>query len=312
MSSIHTFIRLLRNRNHYGIKRAIGIKFGKSKLSRLFPDEIYLRIQYRLFIGKKLDLVCPKTFNEKLQWLKLNDHNDEYIEMVDKYLAKKYVAGKIGEEYIIPTYGAWRSFDQIDFDKLPNQFVLKCNHDSGSIAICRDKDTFDRKAAESKLMKGLRTDGYYWGREWPYTKVKRLIIAEKYLQDSENEDIPDYKVHCFNGKAKFILVCRDRFKENGLTEDFFDPEWNRIDVSRPTHTRSSVITERPEWINEMISLAETLSKDFPFIRVDFYVVNNHIYFGELTLYPASGLERFVPDDYDLEFGNWIILDNFRR
>ena len=306
MGKFKTVINLL-TRNRSMIKKTIGIKFGHSILSRLFPDKTYLKIQTTLFLDRSLNLNHPETFNEKMQWLKLNDRNPTYTIMVDKFKAKEYAREIIGDEHIIPTYGCWEKFEDINFDELPERFVLKCNHDSGSVVICKSKKIFDLKMAKAKIEKGLHTDGYYWGREWPYTNVERRIIAEEFLHDNKEDDLPDYKVHCFGGVPKFILVCKDRFSKTGMTEDFYDTNWKSIDVSRPNHKRSSRQMDRPKWLEEMLHLSELLSKGIPFLRVDFYVVNEKLYLGELTLYPASGFEKFVPEEYDALFGSWIPL-----
>ena len=274
---------------------------------RLFSDEAFLKIKFRSVFGRKLDLEHPKSFNEKLQWLKLYDRKPVYTTMVDKYEVKKYVSDIIGEEYIIPTLGIWDHFEEIDFDALPNQFVLKCTHDSGGLVICRDKSTLDIAAARKKINKCLRKNFYWEGREWPYKNVKPRIIAEKYMEDCSTGGLRDYKIHSFHGVPKVILVCKDRYKDIGLSEDFFDTEWKHIDVKRPDHRNSVQTISRPEELNEMLVLTERLSQDCPFQRCDFYSVGGRVYFGELTFFPAGGLEKFEPDDFDFLMGEWIKL-----
>ncbi len=263
-----------------------------------------------MYFGKKLNLKKPATFNEKLQWLKLHDRKDIYTKMVDKIEAKEYVGGIIGREHIIRTLGVWNSFDEIDFEKLPEQFVLKCTHDSGDIVICRDKSNFDFNSAKQKLTKGLRTNFYFVGREWPYKNVKPRIIAEEYMSELST-DLSDYKIHCFNGIPLFILVCKDRFSSQGMSEDFFDAEWNHIQVKRPNHHLSKLAIDRPTQLNTMLEYATLLSKDIPFLRVDFYIIKEKVYFGELTFYPASGFARFDPEEYDELFGEYLKLPNER-
>lgn len=276
----------------------------KEMLKRFLPDKVYLKRFYRLKFGKKLNLNNPITFNEKLQWLKLYDRKPIYTTMVDKYEVKKYVASMIGEKYIIPTLGLWEHFDDIDFDGLPNQFVLKCTHDSGGLVICKDKSDFDKISAKKKIERCLKRNYYWSGREWPYKNVKPRIIAEKYMSDTGDE-LADYKIHNFNGVPKAVLVCKDRFKKTGLTEDFFSSEWKHLDVARKDYPNSTKNIPQPAVLDEMLELAEKLAKSIPFVRTDFYDVGGKVYFGEMTFYPASGFEKFVPDKYDSLFGEWL-------
>lgn len=278
----------------------------EKKWSCVIPDKAYIKMVYRLRMKKKLNLKNPQTLNEKLQWLKLYDRKSVYSIMVDKYEVKKYVAEQIGEEYIIPTLGVWNSFDEIDFDKLPNQFVLKCTHDSGGLVICNEKSKLDTKAAKEKIERCIKKNYFWHGREWPYKDVSHRIIAEQYMTD-DGEGLADYKVHCFNGVPKVILVCRDRFKNSGLTEDFFTVSWDHIDVKRPDHTNSSEEIKRPQSLEVMLQLAGKLSEGIPFSRIDFYVIQGKVYFGEITFFPATGMKQFVPEHYDRDFGNWVTL-----
>lgn len=270
-------------------------------------DEKYLKWKYRARIKKKLVLDSPKTFNEKLQWLKLYDRKPEYTVMVDKYRVREYIANKIGEEYLIPLLGVWDTPDEINFDELPNQFAVKCNHNSGlGMCICHDKATLNIEQVKAELWKGLKQDYYLTGREWLYKDVPRKIVADKFLKSDESGLI-DYKIHCFNGVPKFILVCRDRFANSGLTEDFYTPDWEHMKVKRPNIPNATTLLPKPEKLDEMLMLAEKLSKDIPFIRVDFYFVEGKIYFSELTFYPASGFEGFEPPEWDNTFGEWLTL-----
>lgn len=279
-----------------------------TRLERLVPDEPFLKLKFRCYMRQKLHLDPPVTFNEKLQWLKLHDHNPLYTTLVDKVEVKKYVANIIGEEYIIPTLGVWDSVDDIDFDALPNQFVLKCNHDSGGIVICKDKSKLDITAAKKKLRKALRSDdAFYGGREWPYKNVKKRILAEKYLTENSRIDIDDYKVHCFDGIPQFILVCKDRFTEAGLSEDFFSLKWTHLDLKRPAVRQSDKQIDKPKAFTQMIELAEKLSEKISFVRTDFYDVGGKLFFGELTFYPATGMSPFLPTEWDEKLGNLITL-----
>lgn len=270
-------------------------------------NEEYLKRRFHAYMKRDLNLENPKSFNEKLQWLKLHDQNSIYTTMVDKSAAKEYVASIIGESYIIPTFGIWDRFENIDFDSLPNKFVLKCTHDSGVHVLVKDKSHLDFAAARKKFNYSLRNNYFYIGREWPYKNVKPRIIAEKYMEDNEQEGLSDYKIHSFNGEPKVILVCKDRFSKKGMTEDFFDIKWQHLPVKRVFYENSSEHIPKPLVLDEMISLSKKLSKNIPFLRTDFYIINEKVYFGELTFYPASGFEQFVPDSFDIKMGNWLRL-----
>ena len=273
-------------------------------------DERYLKIIFKIRTGQELNLNNPQTFNEKLQWLKLHDRRPEYSMMVDKYAVKKYVAEKIGEQYIIPTLGVWDRFDDIDFAKLPDQFVLKCTHDSGGLVICRDKSKFDIKTARKKINRCLKHN-YFWGcREWPYKNVKPQIIAEKYMSDSSYSELTDYKLMCFNGTVKCIFTVTERFSKEGLKVTFFDCDWNRLSFSRH-YPKSTLKIKPPINLKMMIKLAESLAKSIPFVRVDFYESGGKIYFGEMTFYPGSGFEEFSPEEWDKRLGDLIKLPNIR-
>lgn len=295
-------------------------KFSSTKLFKLLPDKLALKIMYKNTFLKKLDLKNPKTFNEKLQWLKLYNRNPEYTKMVDKYEAKKYVASILGEEYIIPTYGVWDSFDEIDVDSLPNQFVLKCTHGSGDVVICKDKSEFDEQKAKIRLEKSLKTNYYKIGREWPYKNVKPRIIAEKYmedictvteLEDEQEKGLTDYKIFCFNGEARVMLIATDRFTSKELKFDYFDRDFNWLDFDW-THNRSQTKPSKPEKFDEMFELAEKLSQGIPQVRVDFYQVADLIYFGELTFFHAGGWEKFSPEKWDETMGEMIKLPQKKK
>lgn len=272
-------------------------------------DKRYLKLLYLCFLGKKLDIDNPKTFNEKLQWLKLYDRRPEYTTMVDKYEAKNYVANIIGDEYIIPTLGVYDSFDEIDFDSLPNQFVLKCTHDSGGLVVCKDKSDLDIKAAKKKISKCLKRNYFYQCREWPYKNVKPRIIAEEYLVDGDRVVPEDYKVYCFDGKPKYIVVFHNRYLDDSLySESVYDTDWNKLDISLDEHFAvSDIVEDRPECLDKMLDFAAKLSADIPQARIDFYIIDNKIKFGEITLYTASGTQRMIPESLDEELGKYIPL-----
>jgi len=288
------------------------------RVSRIITDKLYLKILYRGYIGKKLNIENPISFNEKLQWLKLYDRNEKYVKMVDKYEAKKYVSELIGEEFIIPTIGIWDKYEDIDFSSLPNRFVLKCTHDSGSVVICSDKEKFDYKKAKKTINNALRKNFYYPGREWPYKEIKPRIIAEEFLEAKEScdtidnnltdkqLDLADYKLMCFNGKVKCSFVVTERFSNDGFKVTFFDEKWKRMPFERK-YPSSKKMIEKPKQYDLMVRLAEKLSTGIPFVRVDFYEVKGHVFFGELTFFPGSGLENFQPEEWDIRLGEWLQL-----
>ncbi|MCX0371595.1 glycosyl transferase [Clostridium perfringens] len=270
---------------------------------RDMSDEKYLKMMFKHRLGYELDLNNPKTFNEKLQWLKLHDRNPFYTQLVDKYEVRRYIAKTIGEEYLIPLIGVWNNFDEIDFSKLPNQFVLKCTHDSGSVFICTDKNEFNIEKARKKINNALKRNYYYHDREWPYKNVKPRIICEKFISD--NNSVPaDYKVLCFNGKAKLIEMHIDRFGDH--KQDFYDEKWNKTQISQEG-TRSDYISEKPRDFENMIKLSEKLANNINHVRIDWFVTNNKLYFGEITFFDGSGFYPFDNKEDDYLIGSWISL-----
>lgn len=285
-------------------------------LFNFLSDKIYLKLMFRVNTGKKLNLDNPKTFNEKLQWLKLNDRKDIYTTMVDKYEVKKYIADLIGEEYIIPTLGVWDRFEDIDFEKLPNQFVLKCTHDSGGLVICRDKTSLNIKSVKRKINKCLKRNYYKHGREWPYKNVKPRIIAEKYLEGGEDfisknyngndkNVLTDYKFFCFNGEPKIMYLSKDKAKEPKT--DFFDMNFTHLDL-RMRDPNSSYIPNKPSCFDIMKNISKVLSKNIAHLRVDFYNVDGHIYVGELTFFHCCGFAYIRPERWNYILGEWIKLE----
>ena len=277
------------------------------KTLHLLSDEAYLKIKYRYLFGENIDLALPKTFNQKLQWLKLHDRKDIYTVMVDKYEAKKYVSEVIGERYVIPTLGVYNRFDEISFDELPEQLVIKCTHDSGGLVIVRNKSKVDINEIRKKINKSLRRNYYFVSREWPYKNVKPRIIVEKYMRDSCHDELRDYKFFCFNGEPEVVLVCSDRFCGTGLKETWYDNKWNRLPFTEGGHEVDDSLT-KPDNFDLMLKLARVLSKNIPFVRVDFYSIDGDVFFGEITFYPASGYERFNPVEWDKKLGDMINLD----
>ncbi len=278
------------------------------------PDKPYLKIQYKAFFGCKLNLDNPKTFNEKIQWLKLHDRNSLYITMSDKFAVKEYIREKLGKDYVIPLIGGpWKNADEINFDELPNQFVLKCTHDSGGLVICRDKNTLDKKAAKKILNKSLSKNYFYWCREWAYKDIKPLIIAEKYMEDSNSSEskmkqcLTDYKFYCFNGKVKYLYVSVGLENHKTARISFLTPDWKFAPFNRSDYIPYDKLPEKPHNYSKMIEIAEYLSKGIPFLRVDLFELNKNIYFSEFTFYPCGGFMPVIPNEWDKKLGELLIL-----
>lgn len=282
------------------------MSLGHRELLNWMDDKTYLKLAFKASMGKKLDLQNPQTFSEKLQWLKLYNRKPEYTAWVDKYEAKSLAAAAIGEKYIIPTIGVWNHFDEIDFNLLPNQFVLKCTHDSGGLIICKDKNKLDCAATRKKIEKCLK-HSFYWGlREWPYKDVKPRIIAEPYLEDERTKELRDYKFFCFDGKVRALFIATERGSSEETKFDFFDENFAHLPLKNG-HPNAKVPPEKPVCFEEMKALAEKLSKGIPEVRVDLYEVNRKVYFGEMTFFHWSGLMPYEPESWDYKFGEWIVL-----
>lgn len=281
---------------------------------KLWPDKLFLQILYRARMGRSLNLKDPKSFSEKLQWLKLYNRRPEYTIMVDKVKAKDYVAHKLGDVYIIPTLGVWDDPDKIDFDSLPEQFVLKCNHNSGiGMYICKDKSKMDVEKVKHELRRGLKDDYYLKNREWPYKNVPRCIFAEQYLvPTSIEEDLTDYKWYCFDGEPKFCQVIQNR--SSNETIDFFDTEWNHQEFIglNPEAVSATVLPKRPVNLKTHLRIAKELSKGIPFVRIDLYETSNRTFFGEITFFPMSGFGYFNPKVYNVILGKMIVLPSEKR
>ena len=278
--------------------------FASRNMLNWMSDEAFLKRKFRLKMGYELDLDNPRTFNEKLQWLKLYDRKPLYTKLVDKYEVRKYIAEKIGEQYLIPLVGGpWNSPDEIDFDALPDQFVLKCTHDSGGVIICKDKSKLDIAAAKAMLAKHLKRNYYWANREWPYKNVPPRIIAEKYMED-ETGELRDFKVFCFNGTPQMMYISRDAAVDT--TTDFFDMDFNRLPI-RMKDPNSAILPTKPEGFEEMRRIASILSEGIPHVRTDFYCVNGKIYFGELTFFHNGGFTGIEPDEWNYKVGDWIKL-----
>lgn len=279
----------------------------KTEKAQALSDEDFLKRKFRENTGRELDLEHPQTFNEKLQWLKLHDHNPLYITMADKYAVKAYVAEKIGAEYVIPLLGGpWQSADEIDFDALPEQFVLKCNHDCGSVVVCTDKSTLDRAAVRKKLNEALKKNYFWVGREWPYKNIKPCIFAEKYMVDDSGDELKDYKFFCFNGEPRCMFIATERMKQGETKFDFFDMDFHHLPFTNG-HPNADICPSKPETFEKMKELARQLSKGITHVRVDFYTRGSEVYFGELTFYHWGGAMPFDPPEWDRKMGDWIDL-----
>jgi len=288
--------------------RKIVFKLQYIHFLDILPDKPYLRLMYYANTFRRLSLKNPKTFNEKLQWLKLYDRKTQYTQMVDKYEAKAYVKERIGECYIIPTYGVYNRPEEIDYSQLPSQFVLKCTHDSGGLCICRDKEHFSKEQAAIKLNKSLNTNYYYNGREWPYKNVKPRIIAEAYLEDEEGAGgLTDYKFYCFNGKVELLYVSSGLEDHSTASISFLTKDWQFAPFTRTDYKPYDTLPKKPACLQEMIAVAEKLSAGIRFLRVDLYEVKGKVYFSELTFFPCSGYMPFSDERYNQELGDLIVL-----
>lgn len=271
------------------------------------PDSLYLKLLYRVIMGRRLNLRNPKEYNEKLQWLKLNDRKPEYSTMVDKYEVRGYIENLLGDKYLIPCLGIYDSVDDIDIDALPDRFVLKCTHDSGSVEICKDKSSFDIEGARHRFSQAMKRNYYATYREWPYKYVKPRIIAEGYLE-GDGGDLKDYKVMCFNGEAKIIEVHENRFVEGKVhTQTFYDREWNIVPLTQVETVTVDRPGERPRQLDEILRLSELIAKDMYHARIDWYIEGDKIYLGEITFFDGSGFESFSTPEMERMLGDMINL-----
>ena len=283
--------------------RMVGA-FCLIRTGHFLPSKFYLQCLSTLIVKYRVRLDKPQTFNEKLNWLKLNDHDPKYTIMADKYKVKKYVADIIGEEYVLPCYGAWKRYEDIDFAKLPDQFVLKANHDSSGATICKDKTLLDHNDLKKRFNKLLTRNYYYGAREWPYKNIEPVILAEKILTDKSSERLRDYKFWCFGGVPTYMYCT---VKGGEVFENFYDMDFNPVDINHG-FKRHSPEFEKPSQFEKMKELAAMLSQDMPFIRVDFYEVEGKLYFGEFTFYDWGGMRAFKDYAQDLKLGKLINLN----
>ena len=287
--------------------------FNYLKISHLLSDKALIKLIFRARMGYKMDFNNPISFNQKLQWLKVYNRQPLYTILVDKYMVREYIAERIGEEYLIPLYGVYNSFEEIEFSLLPEQFVLKCTHDCGSVIVCRNKSSFVKSEAREKINRALRTNFYYRGREWPYKDVKPRIIVEKYMEEesygmkSEIKGLTDYKFYCFNGIVRYLYVSKGLENHDEARISFLNPDWTFADFYREDYPPFEELPQKPKNYEKMLSIAKQLSKDFPFLRVDLYEINEQIFFSELTLSPSNGFMPFVPQEKDFEVGQLLSL-----
>ena len=309
MGKLKTLIDLMKNKDTRELKIAFMQNLSAVGISHLIPDKMYLNMWHKAMYGRKIDFKNPKTFTEKLQWLKLYNRNPEDVKLVDKFAVKKYMADKIGDEYIIPNLGVWDSVDEIDLDSLPERFVLKCTHDSGSVVICRDKSKFDFEAAKSKLNRKMKKSLFWLMREWHYKMLKPRIIAEQYMENTDMNlnELRDYKFYCFNGEAKYLYVSEGLENHATAKISFLTLDWDFADFGRSDFSPFTELPEKPKAYEKMLELANRLSKGHPFLRVDLYEINGKIYFSEFTFFPAGGFMMFQPLESDYKLGELIDL-----
>ncbi|MDU2201796.1 MAG: ATP-grasp fold amidoligase family protein [Anaerococcus hydrogenalis] len=299
-SNIRNF--LINSKIIFKINNILGI-------NNHIDDSLYLETKYKIYMKTNLNLSDPKTFNEKLQWLKIHNRKPEYTMLADKYKVREYISKKIGEEFLIPLLGVRDNPNEIDFDSLPNKFVLKCNHNSGlGMCICKDKSNLNIKKVKRNLRRGLKQDYYITGREWPYKNIQRKIIAEKYMvNDSNSNEFTDYKFFCFNGYVDCVMVCLDR-NSGDPKFYFFDKDWKLKRLNkRGKEAPKDFTIPKPKCIDDMFDIASRLSEGFPFVRVDLYQSYGKIYFGEMTFYPDSGFDNNILKESDDYLGNLIDL-----
>ena len=302
--TIKSFIGFLKHPSH--LANAVITAMGPFIKS----DEKFIKMKWATLMNYPLNLENPQTFNEKLNWLKLNDHRPIYSQLADKYVVKSYVESKIGKDYLVKNYGSWESVDDIDFNKLPDKFVIKTNNDSSGVIICKDKSTFDIEKYRKKLQTSLKRDYYYNHREFGYKGIKPLIIIDEFLDDHSGHELTDYKFWCFNGEPK-IMYCTN--KASSVFENFYDMEFNPIMDINHGFVRKKPEFSKPKSFEEMKKLCKLLlrGESFPFVRIDFFYVNEHIYFGEFTFYDWAGLRPFTDPAVDAKLGEMISLDSLQ-
>ncbi len=287
------------------IKRVIKNRELRMKIAGLLafvPSKIYLKLVYKNLTGKTLNLKNPRGFNEKENWLKLYDKHKEYTQLVDKIGVREYIKEKLGEEYLIPMLGKWKRFEDVPFDQLPDKFVLKCNHDSGSVNLVTDKEKIDKSTWKKFYNKRLKRNSFYPGREYPYKKIKPYIIAEQLMEAKDGKGIRDYKFFCFNGKPEIMFIATERATD--VKFDFFDMEFNHLDIYN-LHENSDKQIEKPACFEEMIEICKKLTQGMKFVRLDLYEIEGKVYFGEFTFFHGGGFAIFYPDEWEQKLGDLI-------
>lgn len=299
MNKVKKILKIIIDKNYR------TVVLGRRGFYTSMPDEKYLKRVFKSLTGRTLDIDNPITFNEKIQWLKIHDRNPQHTIMVDKYKVREYVKQVLGENYLIPLLGVWDSPNDIDFNSLPNQFVLKCNHNSGKgMCICTNKKELNIKKVKKDLEKGLKENYYYLGREWPYKDVQKKIIAEQYIIDPESNDLKDYKFYCFDGSVKFVMINSDRNSTDNTKADYFDRDFNWLDF-KWGYEHAKTKPKKPYNYDKMIEIAEKLSSNIKHVRIDLYSLPDRIYFGEITFFDGSGFDIIEPIEWDYKIGNWI-------
>lgn len=286
------------------LKKITGL-FLRLKITRILPDAIFLKIQYKYTTGRRLDYDNLVNYNEKIQYLKLTQRENIYTEIVDKIRVRDFVSNRIGKKYLIPIYGVYESLEEINFDVLPNKYVLKTNHNSGGYYIVSDNNSVSYKDISNKLKPMLRKNYYYFTREWPYKNIEPRIICEKYLEQGDDNELRDYRFFCFDGQPRFVAVDLSITDKSKVRRNIYDLDWNlmSVEISYPQETKISI--KKPNQLSEMIDVARKLSKGFKHVRVDLYCIDNKIYFGEMTLYHQSGYGDIKPESFHEMMGSWI-------
>jgi hypothetical protein len=281
--------------------------YKKPNIRKYLPDKMYLQNYWKERMGYYMDFDHPQTFNEKLQWLKLYDRNPQYTVMADKVAVKDYVSNLIGMEHIIPTLGVYDNFDEIDFNTLPEQFVIKCSHDSGSVVVCKDKAALDVDKIRESFTKSLKSNWYEIGKEWAYKNVQPKIIIEQYMQDCRQDSLTDYKFYSFNGEPKFLYVSYNLSDHENAFINYLTIDWQSTPFHRQDYKENPNLPVKPKHYDQMVKFCRLLSKNIPFVRVDFYEINSIVYFSELTFYPGCGMTPFIPNEWDNKVGEYITV-----
>lgn len=274
-------------------------------LLSFLPDRLYLKLVFRIKTGKKLNLKNPTGFNEKENWLKLHQKQEEYTRLVDKLAVREHIEACLGDGYLFPLLGHWDNFDEIDFSKLPERFVLKCNHDSGSVMVVDDKSKIDRNALKKFFQNRLRMNAFSFGREYPYKDVKPCIMCEQFMESKDGQGINDYKFFCFDGEPKLMFVATDRAVD--VKFDFFDMDFKHLDIYN-IHPNADKEIQKPSGFEEMKEICRKLTKGMKFVRLDLYEIDGKIYFGEYTFFHGGGFHLFEPEEWEQRLGSWLRLD----